>query len=131
MTYKSALARISALLKGKRKKKDIGLRAAAQESGVSASTLSRLERGVASSLPDADTLAKLADWLNVSIGFLLSEQAKEGDQDEPELTTVEIVEVSLRADKNLSPETAEALAGMFRLLYEQFTRNQGDQKQNS
>jgi transcriptional regulator with XRE-family HTH domain len=131
MTYKSALARISALLKAKRKEKNIGLRAAAQESGVSPSTLSRLERGVASSLPDADTLAKLANWLNVSIGFLLSEQAKEGDENEPELTTLEIVEVSLRADKNLSPETAEALAGMFRLLYEQFTRTQGEQKKDS
>ena len=131
MDYKSALARISALLKAKRKEKNIGLRAVAQECGVSASTLSRLERGVASSLPDADTLAKLADWLDVSIGFLLSEQAKEGDENEPELTTVEIVEVSLRADKNLSPETAEALAEMFRLLYEQFSRNQRDQEGNS
>lgn len=127
MTYKSALARISTLLKAKRNERDIGLRAVAQESGVSASTLSRLERGVASSLPDADTLTKLASWLNVPIGFLLSEQFKESEESDPELTTVEIVEVSLRADKNLSPETAEALAEMFRLLYKQFTQNPAEQ----
>ncbi|WP_449420517.1 helix-turn-helix domain-containing protein [Phormidium nigroviride] len=122
MTYESALARISALVKAKRREKKLGLRAAASECGLSPSTLSRLERGASSSLPDADTLAKLANWLEVSVGFLLLEQGKEGDEDGPELTTPEVVEVHLRADKRLSPKTAEALAEMFRILYEQFTQ---------
>lgn len=126
MTYESALARISALVKAKRREKKLGLRAAALECGLSPSTLSRLERGAASTLPDADTLAKLADWLDVSVGFLLLEPDKENMNDEgPELTTPEVVKVHLRADKNLSPKTAEALAEMFRILYEQFTQDQG------
>jgi len=122
MTYESALARISALVKAKRREKKQGLRAAALECGLSPSTLSRLERGASSSLPDADTLAKLAHWLEVSVGFLLLEQNQEGDEGGPELTTPEVVEVHLRADKRLSPKTAEALAEMFRILYEQFTQ---------
>lgn len=129
MIYRSALARISALIKAKRREKGLGLRAAAVECGLSPSTLSRLERGVSSSLPDADTLAKLANWLDVSVGFLLLEQDqdKEHDEDGPELTTPEVVEVHLRADKRLSPKTAEALATMFRLLYEQLTQEQRDE----
>lgn len=125
MTYEAALARISGLVKAKRREKEIGLRAAAQESGVSSSTLSRLERGVASSLPDAETLSKLANWLNVSVSFLLlEEQDKDSEENAPKPTTPEIVEVHLRADKHLSPKTAEALATMFRLLYEQLAQSQ-------
>lgn len=125
MSSRSALARISAFIKAKRREKGYGLRAAAEESGLSPSTLSRLERGVSSSLPDADTLTKLAAWLNVSVAHLLSEEAQETAQVTPELTTPEVVEVHLRADKRLSPKTAQALARMFRLLYEQFAEAEG------
>jgi hypothetical protein len=37
----------------------------------------------------------------------------------PESSTPELVEVHLRADKNLSPEAAKALAQMFKAIYEQ------------
>jgi transcriptional regulator with XRE-family HTH domain len=127
MTYESALARISTLLKARRKEKEIGLRELARECGVSPSTLSRLENGTTSSLPDANTLSKIATWMNVSIGFLLYGTVETDNQNEVVLTTPEIVEVSLRADKKLSPETAEALAGMFRLLYSQFTKENENQ----
>jgi len=120
MSSRSALARISAFIKAKRRERGYGLRAAAGESGLSPSTLSRLERGVSSSLPDADTLTKLAAWLNVPVGRLLSDEEREGSQENPELTTPEVVEVNLRADKRLAPKTAEALARMFKMLYEQF-----------
>src|SRR5205823_969178 len=119
MAGDSGAARISALIKAKRREGGIGLRVAAQESGLSASTLSRLERGVSSSLPDADTLAKLAAWLNMPIGGLFSDPDGKRDEAGPELSTPEIVEVHLRADKKLSPRTAQALVRMFRILYEQ------------
>ena len=121
---KKELARISALIKAKRREKDIGLRDAAAESGVSASTLSRLERGAATALPDGDTLTKLASWLDLPVSSVLTDKAGKKDNEEPELTTPEIVEVHLRADKKLNPKTAEALAKMFSLLYEQFTDSQ-------
>ena len=68
------VARIGALLKAKRRKAGLGLRAAAAECGVSPSTLSRFERGDSSSLPDAETLTKLAAWLNMTVAALLSEK---------------------------------------------------------
>jgi transcriptional regulator with XRE-family HTH domain len=117
----SALARISALIKAKRRKQRMGLREAAAESGISPSTLSRLERGVSTSLPDADTLTKLARWLKAPIASLLSEETRTG-HDSPQLTTPEVVEVHLRADKRLAPATALALGRAFRLLYEQMAK---------
>lgn len=125
MSSRSALARISGLIKAKRRGREYGLRAAAEESGISPSTLSRLERGVSSSLPDADTLTKLAAWLEVPVGRLLSDKDQGDSQGAPELTTPEVVEVHLRADSRLSPKTAQALARMFRMLYDQFAEAEG------
>ena len=135
MSSRSALAQISALIKAKRREEELGLRAAALACGLSPSTLSRLERAVPSSFPDADTLTKLATWLNVPVASLLSgnpapvsqiataSKATKRNQQSKEkalerLSTPEVVEVHLRADQNLSPETAQALAGMFKALYE-------------
>lgn len=126
MSLRAALARISALIKAKRREEELGLRAAADASGVSASTLSRLERGAATSLPDSPTLTKLASWLNLSVDSLLSDK-QEPQGREPELTTPEIVEVHLRADRDLSPETARALAEMFKTLYQHCLQTQGPQ----
>ena len=122
------LARIGALVKAKRRKTGLGLRAAAAECGVSPSTLSRLERGDSSSLPDADTLTKLAAWLNMTVAALLSEKQK--PIADPELTTPEVVEVHLRADKRLSADTASALGRAFRLLYDQLAKEPGEQKRD-
>ena len=44
----------------------------------------------------------------------------------PDGTAPEIVEAHLRADKNLTPETAAALSELFRVAYTQFSRNAGD-----
>lgn len=126
MSLRAALARISALIKAKRREEDLGLRAAADASGVSASTLSRLERGAATSLPDSPTLTKLARWLGLSVDSLLSDK-QEAKGREPELTTLEIVEVHLRADRDLSPETARALTEMFKALYKHCLETQGKQ----
>jgi transcriptional regulator with XRE-family HTH domain len=121
---KADLARIGALVKAKRRKTGLGLRASAAQCGVSPSTLSRLERGDSSSLPDADTLTKLAAWLGTTVAALLSEKSK--PLVDPKLTTPEVVEVHLRADKRLSPETAGALGRAFRLLYDQLAQEPGD-----
>jgi hypothetical protein len=42
----------------------------------------------------------------------------------PHESTPEIVEAHLRADRNLSPETADALSQLFRVAYSQFSRNE-------
>jgi hypothetical protein len=40
----------------------------------------------------------------------------------PHESTPEIVEAHLRADRNLTPETADALSELFRVAYSQFSR---------
>jgi transcriptional regulator with XRE-family HTH domain len=125
MSSRAALARIGALIKAKRREKSIGLRAAADKSGVSPSTLSRLERGAATALPDSDTLTKLAKWLDVPVSSLLADKQQVKGQ-EPKLNTPEVVEVHLRADRELTPETAKALAEMFKTLYRHCLQTQGE-----
>ena len=127
MSSRATLARISGLIKAKRREDGVGLRNAADASGVSASTLSRLERGAAASLPDSGTLTKLADWLGLTLSSLLSDK-ENADESEPELTTPEVVEVHLRAAKELSPETAKALAEMFKTLYDHCMQTQESKK---
>ena len=109
---------ISLLIKAKRRKTGLGVREAADECGISAATMSRLERGGNPQLPDASTLTKLANWLRVSVADLLKHKESGVHAPEPEENMPEFVEVHLRADKNLSPETADALAKMFRQLYD-------------
>ena len=92
------------------------------EAKISAATLSRLERGVSVTLPDVATLEKLAKWLGTTVGHLLAENAGKKGTKTPEASTPEIVEVHLRADKNLAPKTARALAEMFKVLYEQASK---------
>lgn len=113
--------RISALIKAKRRESDLGVRAAAAESKVSAATMSRLERGISPNLPDTGTLTKLAQWLGVPLNEILSTNLESKEGGGPQATTPEVVEVHLRADKNLAPETADALAKMFKVLYENAT----------
>ena len=116
----TTLANLGVLIKAKRREKKIGLRSAADESGVSASTLSRLERGIFASSPDTETLQNISAWLGISLSKLVDEGSKKTEK-MPRLNTTEFIEVHLRADKNLTPESAEALSLAFKLLYKQFT----------
>jgi transcriptional regulator with XRE-family HTH domain len=118
MVTRRPQVRISLLIKAKREKTGLGVRAAAKAAGISAATFSRLERGTGTTLPDVMTLEKLARWIGVSLGKLLGQH----DQPigaEPEVSMPDFVEVHLRADDNLTPETASALATMFRTVYQQ------------
>jgi transcriptional regulator with XRE-family HTH domain len=112
------------LLKRHRQKEKLSLRAVADATGVSASTLSRVENGVGT--PDSPTLARLAQFLGVPLERLMSGSLlSTTDAGEPFFyfpteSTPSIVEAHLRADKNLGPDTAKALAELFRVAYNQF-----------
>jgi transcriptional regulator with XRE-family HTH domain len=119
MSLQTVKNRISLAIKAKKREDELGVRSAAKECGVDASTLSRLENGAYSTLPDATTLEKLAEWLNSSVDALLGGEGKDPLENS---TLPEVVEVHLRADKNLSPKTAKALSDMFKQLYVQATK---------
>ncbi|MEO0525942.1 MAG: helix-turn-helix transcriptional regulator [Bacteroidota bacterium] len=99
--------KFSRMIKSKRGK--IGLRNLANDIGISASTLSRVEQG---NLPDIDTYLKLCNWLEVSSDyFLMNRELSDTDSHKG-------VIAHLRADKTLPPTTSEALIQMINLAYE-------------
>lgn len=112
-----------------RKREELGasLRDVADVTGVSASTLSRIENGTGK--PDADNIARLTNWLDVPMERIMGNRPGEGDEAKavvyfPRESTPEIVEAHLRADRNLTSETASALSELFRVAYAQFSRTE-------
>jgi transcriptional regulator with XRE-family HTH domain len=114
----------------RRRREELGLslRDVADKTSVSASTLSRIENGTGK--PDADNIARLTAWLNMPMERVLSGRAQGNDAAPivyyPHESTPEIVEAHLRADRNLTPETAAALSELFRVAYTQFSRTGRD-----
>ena len=111
-------------IRRKREEAGLSLRDVANETGVSASTLSRIENGTGK--PDADNIARLTGWLEVPIERVMGARKTEDGADAavvyfPHEATPDIVEAHLRADRNLTPETAKALSELFRVAYAQFS----------
>ena len=81
-----------------KKRGDRGIRAAANEIGISHATLSRVERG---HLPDLENYQKICRWLGIEGGAPPSADS-----------AVQVPEIHCRMEKTYSPETAQALANM-------------------
>src|ERR687888_2364741 len=117
----------------RRKREELGmsLRDVADETGVSASTLSRIENGTGK--PDADNISRLAAWLDMPIERVMHHGQRSASDPKPVVyypheSTPEIVEAHLRADKHLSPQTAKALSELFRVAYAQFSQPETKRK---
>src|SRR5437660_2870837 len=105
---------LAALIKTKRGNR--GLREIAQEIGdVSPSTLSRIENG---KIPDMDTFLRICDWLQVSSEEFIKET---DEQEQTKMSTMDRIEGYLRADRELDPETAVALARFMKAAYKAAT----------
>lgn len=116
-------AELGRAIKRRRRELDLSLRDVADKTGVSASTLSRIENGTGK--PDADNIARLTDWLDVPIDRVMNKRSDsevEAVVYYPHEATPEIVEAHLRADKNLTDDTAQALSELFRVAYSQFSQ---------
>ena len=101
------------LIRRKREREGLSLRDAADEMGISAPTLQRVEAG---QLPTATVLFKLTDWLGVTVDELRK------NKDEQAADTVERIEIYLRADPKLDQKTAAAIANIVREVYDGFTK---------
>lgn len=116
-------------VRAKRRSKKLSIREAAEEVGVSAPTISRVERG---HLPERENLLRLARWAEVQIDTVRHDDdarhARNSAVHGPDASTVEAVELHLRADKNLSRGQAEALSEMFRLAYDALSAKQAEVK---
>jgi len=110
----------------KRRREELGmsLRDVADTTQVSASTLSRIENGTGK--PDADNIARLTSWLDMPVDRVMKKQGTTENVEAviyyPHEAMPEIIEAHLRADKNLTPETARALSELFRVAYTQFSK---------
>ncbi len=114
-------------IKRRREELNLSLRDVADVTQVSASTLSRIENGTGK--PDADNIARLTGWLDMPIDRVMNKHQNDNKFVDaivyyPHEATPEIVEAHLRADKNLTPETAKALSELFRVAYTQFSKPQ-------
>ncbi len=106
-----------------RRQRGLTLREVFAETSIPIPTLSRIERGAAKSL-DSTTLLALTDWMGISTADLRGTPSRVKKQGKQIQATPDIVEIHLRADKNLSKETASALATLFRTAYEHYKQLQ-------
>jgi transcriptional regulator with XRE-family HTH domain len=105
-------------LRSTRKKRGLTLQQVSEATGVSVATLSRIERKDLKDL-ESKTLMRVTEWLGTQVEVLASPRASE-----PEKSTPDIVDLHLRADKNLDKAMAIALSNLFRAAYEQVARRQ-------
>ena len=118
-------AELGAAIRRRREQHGLSLRDVADETGVSASTLSRIENGTGK--PDADNIARLAAWLDMPIERVMHHGHRAATDPKPVVyypheSTPEIIEAHLRADRHLTPQTAKALSELFRVAYAQFSQ---------
>jgi len=100
-----------AALDGVRRGRDLNWKEVAAQSGVSASTLTRMAQG---KRPDVDGLAALVAWS----GLDADDYVRSNQEDRPEAEPLAMISTYLRSDRNLSPESAKALEEMVKAAYE-------------
>ena len=92
--------------KVRRKRGDQRVRQVAQEIGIGAATLTRVEHG---HLPDLETFGKICQWLKIDpaslLGVSVAKPRHERGKDA-------VISAHFRVDQTTSPELAEALAEM-------------------
>src|SRR5438309_8574577 len=108
MTKKSGVntSELGDAVRRRREQQEMSLRDVADQTGVSASTLSRIENGTGK--PDAENIARLTAWLDVPLDRIMAARQHNDDGTEavvyfPHESTPEIVEAHLRADRKLNP----------------------------
>lgn len=112
------VVRLGRLVRRKRQKEELSLRVLADLLDLKVPTLSRVERGASKDL-ESGTLLALTEWLGKDWHELRDRKPKPIVRKGKTLEqTPDIVDVYLRADKNLSRDTAQALSLLFRTAYE-------------
>ncbi len=94
-----------------RKNRSLTWKKVANQAHVSASSLTRMAQG---KRPDVDTMAALASWGRLRVDEFI-------EQHEPPTSGSSLAEVTayLRADPQLSPEAAEAIENLLRVVVDE------------
>jgi transcriptional regulator with XRE-family HTH domain len=113
----------SALL-DKKDEEGLSWRAVAAELGVHSSVFTRLYKGTR---PDMNTMLVLTRWLGVPVEHFLSGQAAARDE---RRETMVAIGTHLRADRRLTPESADAIAAVVKAAYDQLAELAPSEAQN-
>jgi transcriptional regulator with XRE-family HTH domain len=105
-----------AAVDAQRQAKRLTWKQVATQSGVSASTLTRLAQG---RKPDVDGLAALLAWSGLDVDAFLGSQGEK--RSEPE--TLAMISTYLRSDPHLSPESARALDELIKATYQHLRKD--------
>ncbi len=97
-----------------RQARAINWRLVAEQSGVSASSLTRMAQG---KRPDVDSLAALAAWSGLNADAFVR-----SNDDRPSPDPLGQITTYLRSDKNLSPEAASALDELVKATYKRLRK---------
>lgn len=101
--------RFYSALDAARAARDLSWRDVARESGVSASSLTRIGQG---KRPDVDSLTALCAWSGLDARDFM----ELGGQPQPE--PLSLISTYLRGDPNLSPDAAELIDDLVRTSYD-------------
>ena len=104
-----------AALDGERQARQLTWKKVADESGVSASTLTRIAQG---KRPDVDSLAALAAWSGLNVDRFV--KGRLSGQEEPE--RLAMISTYLRTDPQLNEEAATALDEIVKAAYNRLRR---------
>lgn len=103
-------------LDAKRKTKSLSWRDAADEMGVSASTLTRMAQGAS---PDVDGFAKMVAWLGVSADDFIERGSFTKSNQKGNEDLLVVVSRNLRASKEFDSRSAQALENLIAAAYTQ------------
>ena len=98
-----------------RRSRNLNWKQVAAQSGISASTLTRMAQG---RRPDVDGLATLASWSGVKADDFVRSEAEQGEA-EP----LAMISTYLKSDPHLTPEAADALDQLVKLTYERMRKD--------
>lgn len=106
-----------ATLDAQRQSQGLTWKKVADESGVSASTLTRMAQG---RRPDVDSFAALLSWSGLSADSFIR---TEGENSPQQADTLAQVTAQFRADPNLPQEAREAIEATIKVLYDKFRQD--------
>jgi transcriptional regulator with XRE-family HTH domain len=104
-----------AALESTRSARQMNWKQVAQESGVSASTLTRMAQG---KRPDVDSLAALVQWSGLSVDPFVGIEGKASSEPLSQITSL------LYSDATLSDESRETMVDMLAAAYARSRRTQ-------
>lgn len=116
--------RLGIAIRRKRERENLTLRDVSDQTGLKIPTISRIERGASEDLESA-TFLTLTTWLgSVPNDFIEGEALPTPPTTKSKVpqATPDVVELYLRADKNLDKATAAALATLFRTAYKTMSK---------